>query len=173
MDFMDKLKNSAKNIGDMAQDLAKTAGDKAQDLARAAQEKTAYIKELSALKGEIREQTGLITESKQQIAEQVLVLLADGQTEFSDEIKQLANAVTLAKAKIAELEAKIEDLKAAADAKNPELAQELSKAIAEIDREQAVDIKAVADDCEDTDEKAAEEKATEEKATEYVTLKTE
>lgn len=163
MDFMDKLKNSAKNIGDMAQDLAKTAGDKAQDLARAAQEKTAYLKELSALKSEIREQMELITENKGQIAEQVFALLADGKTEFSDEIKQLANAVTLAKAKIAELEAKIEDLKAAATAKNPELAQELSKAIAEIDREQAVDIKPA---------DAAEEKATEETETEYVTLNT-
>ncbi len=166
MDFMDKLKNSAKNIGDMAQDLAKTAGDKAQDLARAAQEKTAYIKELSALKAGIREQNGLIAESKQLIAEQVLLLLADGQSEFSDEIKQLANDVTLAKAKITDLEAQIEDLKAAADAKNPELAQELSKAIAEIDREQAVDIKVVADDCGDTEEKADDEKA------EYVTLQT-
>ncbi|MBQ2888191.1 MAG: hypothetical protein IJE29_04630 [Firmicutes bacterium] len=164
MDFMDKLKNSAKNIGDMAQDLAKTAGDKAQDLARAAQEKTAYIKELSALKAEIREQAGMIAQNKGQIAEQVLALLEDGQTEFSDEIKQLANAVTLAKAKISELEAKIEDLKAAASAKNPELAQELSKAIAEIDREQAVDIKAA---------ETAEEKADEENAAEYTTLKTE
>ena len=163
MAFMDKLKNSAKNLGDMAQDLAKTAGDKAQDLARAAQERSAYMKELSALKGEIREQVSMIAQNKEQIAEQVLVLLADGKTELPDEVKELANAVTMAKAKIAELEAKIEDLKAAADANNPELAQELSKAIAEIDREQAVDIKPA---------DAAEEKAAEETETEYVTLNT-
>ncbi len=156
MGFMDKAKDAARSIGQAAGDLAKTAGDKAQDLAQAAKEKTAYLKEVSALKNAIRDQKGVVAASKMAIAERMLELLDAGEANIPDDIRDLGAKVKDALAQITALEGQIEELKAAAAAKNPEMEQELSKAIAEIDREQAVDIPAEQAPAETTAEPAAE-----------------
>lgn len=140
MSFMDKAKDAARSIGQAAGDFAKTAGATAQDLAQAAKEKTAYLKEVSALKNAIRDQKGVIAASKMAIAERMLELLDAGEANIPDDIKDLGAKVKDALAQITALEGQIEELKAAAAAKNPEMEQELSKAIAEIDKEQALDI---------------------------------
>lgn len=140
MSFMDKAKDAARSIGQAAGDFAKTAGATAQDLAQAAKEKTAYLKEVSALKNAIRDQKGVIAASKMAIAERMLELLDAGEANIPDDIKDLGAKVKDALAQITALEGQIEELKAAAAAKNPEMEQELPKAIAEIDKEQALDI---------------------------------
>lgn len=136
MGFMDTLKN----IGDVAADAAKTAGNKAQDLAKVAQEKAACLKELNNLKTAVRGQKTIISEAKEAIADKVLAGLASGELTLSSEVQALADRINAAKAQISELEIKIEDLKATAAVKNPEMAREIDKAIAEIDKAQAVDI---------------------------------
>ncbi len=156
MGFMDKAKDAARSIGQAAGDFAKTAGDKAQDLAQAAKEKTAYLKEVSALKNAIRDQKGVVAASKMAIAERMLELLDAGEANIPDDIRDLGAKVKDALAQITALEGQIEELKAAAAAKNPEMEQELSKAIAEIDREQAVDIPAEQAPTETPAEPAAE-----------------
>ena len=162
MSFIDKAKGAARSIGQVAGDFAKTAGDKAQDLAQVAKEKTAYLKEVSALKNAIRDQKGVVAASKMAIAERMLELLDAGEANIPDDIRELGAKAKDALAQITALEEQIEELKAAAAAKNPEMEQELSKAIAAIDREQAGDIQP--EPAETTAEPPAADDTTAEKA---------
>lgn len=138
MEFKDKLKGFAKNAGEAAQNLAKNAGEAAQELAKAAQEKAAYLKELQGLKNAVKEQEKLISAAKLGIADKILA--AEGDT-ISTEVKELCGQVAEAKSMIVGLKNQIESLRAAAAVKNPEVEKEISKAIAEIDKETALDIK--------------------------------
>lgn len=135
MGFMDKLTDFAKNAGDAAQDFAKNAGDKAQELAKAAQEKAAYMKELQRLKSSIKEQEGIITMTKMAIAEAVL----ENRDLYDNEaVKALCDAFDGANAQIAGLKEQIEVLRA--NAKDPEMVQEASKVMEEIDVDNVIDI---------------------------------
>ena len=147
MSFMDKMTNMVKNAGGVAQDLAKNAGEAAQELAKAAQDKAAYLKELQSLKSAIREQEGLILAIKTSIADKILDT-QDGM--ISQEVQELCEKVKEAKSMITGLKNQIESLRAAASVKNPEVEKEINKAIAEIDRQNALDIAA------DVEEAAAE-----------------
>ena len=150
MSFMEKLTDMAKNAGGVAQDLAKNAGEAAQELAKAAQDKAAYLKELQGLKSAIREQEGLIAKAKRAIAEKILEA-TDGQ--IRQEVQELCAKVREAKSMITGLKNQIESLRASAAVKNPEVEKEINKAIAEIDRQNALDIAA------DVEEAAAEAEA--------------
>ena len=147
MGFMDKLTDFAKNAGDAAQDIAKNAGDKAQELAKAAQEKAAYMKELQRLKSSIKEQEGVIAMTKMAIAEAVL---ENRELYDNEAVKALCEAFDGANAQIAGLKEQIEALRAAV--KDPEMEQAVSKAIDDIDIQNAVDIpvEAAADAPDDT-----------------------
>lgn len=135
MGFMDKLTDFAKNAGDAAQDFAKNAGDKAQELAKAAQEKAAYMKELQRLKTSIKEQEGIVTMTKLAIAEAVL----ENRDLYDNEaVKALCERFDGANEQIAGLKGQIEALRASA--KDPEMEQEVTKAIEEIDIQNAIDI---------------------------------
>lgn len=147
MSFMEKLTDMAKSAGGVAQDLAKNAGEAAQELAKAAQDKAAYLKELQGLKSAIREQEGLISKAKVMIADKILEN-TDGQ--ISQEVQELCAKVREAKSMIVGLKNQIESLRASAAVKNPEVEKEINKAIAEIDRQNALDIAA------DVEEAAAE-----------------
>ena len=147
---MEKLTDIAKNAGGVAQDLAKNAGEAAQELAKAAQDKAAYLKELQGLKSAIREQEGLIAKAKIAIADKILEA-TDGQ--ISQEVQELCAKVREAKSMITGLKNQIESLRASAAVKNPEVEKEINKAIAEIDRQNALDIAA------DVEEAAAEAEA--------------
>jgi len=154
MGFMDKMtdmvKNAggmaqdlAKNAGEVAQDLAKNAGEVAQDIAKAAQDKAAYLKELQSLKSAIREQESVILSAKTAIADKIL----DAEDlQISAEVQQLCQKVREAKSMITGLKNQIESLRAAASVKNPEVEKEINKAIAEIDRQNALDIAADVED---------------------------
>lgn len=146
------LRDTFKNWGDAAAEAAKTAGGKAQDLAKAAQEKAAYLKEVNELKGLIREQKSKIAEVRSQIADKVLAQVADGKNELPTGVIELAADIKAAEERIAELNNRIEDLKAAASVKNPEIEREINRVIAEIDKVGAIDIEPADDDtpAEDT-----------------------
>lgn len=138
MKFVDTLKN----IGDAAAEAAKNAGGMAQDFAKAAQDKAAYLKELNELKAAIRDQKAAIAEDRGRIADAVLAQVADGKSEMPDCVAMLAANINASKAQIELLENKIEDLRAAASVKNPEIEREINKAIAEIDKVSAIEIEA-------------------------------
>ncbi len=150
MSFMDKMTDMMKNAGGVAQDLAKNAGEAAQELAKAAQDKAVYLKELQKLKSAIREQEGLIVAAKTTIADKILEN-SDGQ--ISQDVQTLCQKVREARSMINGLKNQIESLRAAASVKNPEVEKEINKAIAEIDRQNALDIAA------DVEEAVAEAEA--------------
>lgn len=145
MGWMDTLKN----IGDAAADAAKTAGGKAQDLAKAAQEKAAYLKEVNNLKTAIRAQKAIIAENRSSIADKVLAELAAGGSSLPEGVIGLADNIKAAEERITGLQNQIEDLKATAAVKNPDIEREINQAIAEIDKKQAVDIEPAAEDIAD------------------------
>ena len=150
MSLMVKLTDMAKNAVGAAQDLSKNAGEAAQELDKADQDKAAYLKELKGLKSAIREQEGLIAKAKIAIADKILEA-TDGQ--ISQEVQELCAKVREAKSMITGLKNQIESLRASAAVKNPEVEKEINKAIAEIDRQNALDIAA------DVEEAAAEAEA--------------
>lgn len=148
MKFMDTLKN----IGDAAADAAKNAGGIAQDLAKAAQDKAGYLKEVNELKTAIRDQKTAISTDRNRIADAVIAQVGEGKTEMPEVVANLVANIKAAQAQIELLEHQIEDLKAAATVKNPELEREINKAIAEIDKAEAIEIAAENDDKEKTAE---------------------
>lgn len=152
MKFVDTLKN----IGDAAAEAAKNAGGIAQDLAKAAQDKAEYLKEVNELKTAIRDQKTAIATDRTRIADAVIEQVAAGKNELPESAANLVANIKAAQAQIKLLENKIEDLKAAVSVKNPDLEREINKAIAEIDKAEAIDI-AVEDSAENADkEKTAE-----------------
>ena len=84
------------------------------------------------------------------IADKILEA-TDGQ--ISQEVQELCAKVREAKSMITGLKNQIESLRASAAVKNPEVEKEINKAIAEIDRQNALDIAA------DVEEAAAEAEA--------------
>lgn len=155
MKFVDKLKN----IGDAAAEAAKNAGGVAQDFAKAAQDKASYLKELNELKAAIRNQKTAIAEDRSRIADAVLAQLDEGKSEMPECVGMLAANIKASKAQIELLENQIEDLRATASVKNPDIEREINKAIAEIDKAEAIDIEAPQADSDSSDtsaEKSAE-----------------
>lgn len=155
MKFVDTLKN----IGDAAAEAAKNAGGIAQDFAKAAQDKAAYLKEVNELKTAIRDQKEAIFADRERIADAVIAAIGEGKSELPECAADLVTNIKASEAQIKLLEDKIEDLKATAAVKNPEMEREINKAIAEIDKDTAIDIgdtEEVAENAEDTAEKADE-----------------
>lgn len=130
MKFMDTLKN----IGDAAAEAAKNAGGIAQDLAKVAQDKTGYLKDLNELKTAIRNQKSAIATDRARIADAIIAKVDEGGQEISDEVLNLVSNIKASEEQIKLLENQIDDLKAAAAVKNPEIEREINKAIAEIDK---------------------------------------
>lgn len=140
MKFVDTLKN----IGDAAAEAAKNAGGIAQDLAKAAQDKAGYLREVNDLKTAIRNQKSAIAEDRSRLADAVIAQVNDGKNELPECAANLVANIKASQAQIELLENQIEDLKAAAAVKNPDIEREINKAIAEIDRAEAIDIAAEA-----------------------------
>lgn len=151
-----KFTDALKNFGDAAAEAAKNAGGIAQDIARAAQDKASFLKEINDLKAAIRNQKAAITTDRGRIADAVIAQVAAGKPELPDEVANLVANINAAQEQIKLLENNIEDLKAAAAVKNPEMEREINKAIAEIDKEDAIDVEPLA---EDVAEEAEESKA--------------
>lgn len=154
-----KFADALKNFGDAAAEAAKNAGGIAQDIARAAQDKASFLKEINDLKAAIRSQKAAISTDRGRIADAVIAQVAAGKLELPDEVANLVANINAAQEQIKLLENNIEDLKAAAAVKNPEMEREINKAIAEIDKEDAIDVEPVAEDVAAEPAEAGEGKA--------------